>query len=113
MMRSLVVFLAAVGATSAFAPASSGLRPGAFNSAARSSSELYNHKLVLVRHGESEWNDLNIFTGWADPPLNEKGLGEAAQGGQLLKEAGFTFDLAYTSVLKRAINFRLFWRSWI
>jgi len=67
-------------------------------------SELYSHKLVLVRHGESTWNDLNIFTGWADAPLNKKGLQEASQGGQLLKDAGFTFDVAYTSVLKRAIK---------
>jgi len=57
-----------------------------------------------VRHGESEWNDLNIFTGWADAALNEKGVKEAKQGGQYLKEAGFTFDVAYTSVLKRAIK---------
>lgn len=61
-------------------------------------------KVVLVRHGESKWNDLNIFTGWADAELNEKGLGEAMQGGKQLKEAGFTFDVAYTSVLKRAIK---------
>mmetsp|Transcript_12031 Transcript_12031/g.28237 ORF Transcript_12031/g.28237 Transcript_12031/m.28237 type:complete len:305 (+) Transcript_12031:74-988(+) len=70
----------------------------------RSTSQLEAHKLVLIRHGESEWNDLNIFTGWADAALNEKGLREAAQGGQLLKDAGFTFDLCYTSVLKRAIK---------
>ena len=68
------------------------------------STELYSHKLVLVRHGESEWNDLNIFTGWADAALNEKGVAEAIQGGKYLKEAGFTFDVAYTSVLKRAIK---------
>lgn len=54
----------------------------------RSTSQLEAHKLVLIRHGESEWNDLNIFTGWADAALNEKGLREAAQGGQLLKDAG-------------------------
>jgi 2,3-bisphosphoglycerate-dependent phosphoglycerate mutase len=69
-----------------------------------SSTELFSHKLVLVRHGESEWNDLNIFTGWADAALNAKGVKEARQGGELLKEAGFTFDVAYTSVLKRAIK---------
>lgn len=69
-----------------------------------SSTELFSHKIVLVRHGESEWNDLNIFTGWADAALNEKGVKEAKQGGQYLKEAGFTFDVAYTSVLKRAIK---------
>lgn len=58
----------------------------------------------MVRHGESEWNDLNIFTGWADASLNAKGLSEAAQGGKQLKDAGLTFDVAYTSVLKRAIK---------
>jgi 2,3-bisphosphoglycerate-dependent phosphoglycerate mutase len=59
---------------------------------------------VLVRHGESTWNDLNIFTGWADANLNEKGLSEASQGGKLLREGGYEFDVAYTSVLKRAIK---------
>jgi len=62
------------------------------------------HKLVLVRHGESTWNDLNIFTGWADAELNEKGKKEANEGAKYLKEAGYTFDVAYTSVLKRAIK---------
>ncbi len=57
-----------------------------------------------MRHGESTWNDLNIFTGWADAPLNSKGLDEAARGGQLLKAGGYAFDVAYTSVLKRAIK---------
>lgn len=57
-----------------------------------------------MRHGESTWNDLNIFTGWADADLNDKGKGEALAGGKLLKEGGFTFDVAYTSVLKRAIK---------
>jgi hypothetical protein len=66
--------------------------------------QLQAHKLVLVRHGESTWNDLNIFTGWADASLNEKGLTEASQGGKLLKAGGYTFDVAYTSVLKRAIK---------
>jgi len=62
------------------------------------------HTLVLVRHGESTWNNENRFTGWYDCPLSEKGLGEAASGGKLLKEEGFTFDIAYTSTLKRAIK---------
>jgi len=62
------------------------------------------HTLVLIRHGESTWNDANLFTGWADCPLSEKGVGEAEEGGKLLKEAGFTFDVAYTSTLKRAIK---------
>ncbi|CAG9295731.1 2,3-diphosphoglycerate-dependent phosphoglycerate mutase [Celerinatantimonas diazotrophica] len=61
-------------------------------------------KLVLIRHGESQWNQENRFTGWADVPLSAKGIEEAKQGGQLLKDAGFTFDIAYTSRLKRAIK---------
>ena len=78
------------------------LRPSASSSS--SSTELHSHKLVLVRHGESTWNDLNIFTGWADASLNAKGLAEASQGGKLLREGGYGFDVAYTSVLKRAIK---------
>lgn len=78
--------------------------PAATSPSSSSSSLRAAHKLVLVRHGESTWNDLNIFTGWADAPLNEKGLAEAAQGGKLLKDGGFEFDVAYTSVLKRAIK---------
>ncbi|MGZ3773168.1 MAG: 2,3-diphosphoglycerate-dependent phosphoglycerate mutase [Pseudobdellovibrionaceae bacterium] len=62
------------------------------------------YKLVLVRHGESVWNQENRFTGWQDVDLSEKGRAEAAKGGKALKEAGFTFDVAYTSVLKRAIK---------
>lgn len=61
-------------------------------------------KLVLLRHGESEWNQKNLFTGWTDVDLSETGIKEAKQGAQELKEAGFTFDLAFTSVLKRAIR---------
>jgi len=62
------------------------------------------YTLVLVRHGESTWNNENRFTGWVDCPLSEKGELEAKQGGQLLKQAGYTFDKAYTSTLKRAIK---------
>lgn len=62
------------------------------------------YKLVLIRHGESEWNKLNLFTGWTDVDLSETGVQEAKKGGQLLKEAGFTFDVCYTSYLKRAIH---------
>jgi 2,3-bisphosphoglycerate-dependent phosphoglycerate mutase len=58
--------------------------------------------LVLVRHGESEWNKLNLFTGWRDPDLTEKGVAEAHKAGEQLKAAGISFDVAYTSVLKRA-----------
>jgi 2,3-bisphosphoglycerate-dependent phosphoglycerate mutase len=61
-------------------------------------------KVVLLRHGESVWNKENRFTGWTDVPLSEKGIEEASQAGRLLREAGFTFDIAYTSVLKRAIK---------
>ncbi len=62
------------------------------------------YKLVLIRHGESDWNKLNLFTGWTDVDLTEKGIEEAKNGGKLLKSEGFTFDIAYTSVLKRAIR---------
>ena len=62
------------------------------------------HKLVLIRHGESDWNRENRFTGWTDVPLSETGISEAHSGGRLLKEQGYVFDITYTSVLKRAIN---------
>ena len=65
------------------------------------------HKLVLIRHGESTWNLENRFTGWTDVPLTETGVAQARSAGQLLSEAGFEFDTAYTSVLKRAI-----WTLW-
>jgi len=61
-------------------------------------------KLVLLRHGESDWNKQNRFTGWKDVDLSEKGVGEAQKAGQVLKEQGFTFDVAFTSLLKRAIR---------
>lgn len=62
------------------------------------------YKLVLIRHGESEWNKENRFTGWKDVDLSEKGRAEAHAAGKLLKDEGFVFDEAYTSVLKRAIR---------
>ena len=65
------------------------------------------HKLVLVRHGESTWNLENRFTGWTDVPLTATGVQQARQSGRLLKEAGYDFDVAYTSVLKRAV-----WTLW-
>ncbi len=60
--------------------------------------------LVLLRHGESIWNKENIFTGWTDVDLSEKGIDEAKKAGKILKANGFTFDLAFTSVLKRGIR---------
>ncbi len=62
------------------------------------------YKIVLLRHGESTWNKENRYTGWTDVDLSEKGMEEAKQAAVLLKDAGYTFDLAYTSVLKRAIR---------
>jgi 2,3-bisphosphoglycerate-dependent phosphoglycerate mutase len=65
------------------------------------------HKLVLVRHGESTWNLENRFTGWTDVPLTDTGVAQARQAGRLMREAGLEFDVAYTSVLKRAV-----WTLW-
>ncbi|MGA3134778.1 MAG: 2,3-diphosphoglycerate-dependent phosphoglycerate mutase [Terracidiphilus sp.] len=62
------------------------------------------YKVVLLRHGESIWNKENLFTGWTDVDLSEKGREEAKQAGVMLKEQGYCFDLAFTSVLKRAIR---------
>ena len=62
------------------------------------------YKVVLLRHGESEWNRENRFTGWKDVDLTAQGTAEAREAGRLMKEAGFSFDLAYTSVLRRAIK---------
>ena len=61
-------------------------------------------KLVFIRHGQSEWNLKNLFTGWEDVNLSEKGVEEAKEAGRKLKEAGIEFDQAYTSVLTRAIK---------
>src|ERR687889_2524796 len=60
--------------------------------------------LVLLRHGESEWNAKNLFTGWVDVPLSEKGREEAARGGQLMVDSGVLPDVVHTSVLRRAIT---------
>ncbi|MGE5300897.1 MAG: 2,3-diphosphoglycerate-dependent phosphoglycerate mutase [Acidobacteriota bacterium] len=62
------------------------------------------HKLVLLRHGESIWNRENLFTGWTDVDLSEKGTEEAKEAGRVLKDQGYIFDIAFTSVLKRAIR---------
>ena len=63
-----------------------------------------NYSLILVRHGESQWNEKNLFTGWVDVDLNQKGLGEANRAGELLKEAGTLPDVLHTSLLRRAIK---------
>ena len=60
--------------------------------------------LILLRHGESEWNAKNLFTGWVDVPLSEKGTAEAIRGGKLMKEEGLLPDVVHTSLLRRAIN---------
>jgi len=65
------------------------------------------HQLVLVRHGESTWNLENRFTGWTDVPLTDTGVAQAREAGRLLRQEGFEFDLAYTSVLRRAV-----WTLW-
>ena len=66
------------------------------------------HTLVLLRHGESTWNKENRFTGWTDVDLSDKGRDEARKAGQLMKDAGFTFDIAYVSILRRAL-----WTLWL
>jgi len=68
------------------------------------SSSTPTYKVVLIRHGESTWNKENRFTGWTDVDLSEKGVSEAHYAGQSLRKDGYTFDVAYTSVLKRAIR---------
>ena len=62
------------------------------------------YKLVLMRHGESQWNLENRFTGWTDVDLTERGREEALRAGALLRDEGYAFDVAYTSVLRRAIR---------
>ena len=61
-------------------------------------------KLVLIRHGQSEWNALNLFNGWVDTKLSDKGIAQAKEAGELLAAEGIQFDQAYTSVLTRAIT---------
>ncbi len=62
------------------------------------------YKIVLLRHGESTWNKENRFTGWTDVDLSEKGMEEARSAGRVMREAGYEFDVAYVSVLKRALR---------
>ena len=61
-------------------------------------------RLVLLRHGQSTWNLENVFTGWTDVPLSDKGEEEARSAGRIMKEEGFAFDVAHTSLLRRAID---------
>ena len=68
------------------------------------SATIQMHKIVLLRHGESIWNKENLFTGWTDVDLSEKGRQEAKQAGLTLKKQGYSFDIAFTSLLKRAIR---------
>ncbi len=84
-----------------------GLHPGNLNSTRKQRIFFWRsgmHKLVLLRHGQSVWNQENRFTGWKDVDLTDQGREEARTGARLLKSEGFTFDLAYTSLLKRAIR---------
>src|SRR5262250_3152395 len=69
---------------------------------ARTEFGMSDRLLVLVRHGQSEWNLKNLFTGWKDPDLTEQGVAEAKEAGRKLKAQGLSFDIAFTSVLKRA-----------
>jgi len=66
--------------------------------------EVFMYKLVLLRHGQSEWNLSNQFTGWTDVDLTERGVNEAREAGKVMKKNGLVFDKVYTSVLKRAIR---------
>jgi len=105
-MRSFASLLLFLSSVSAFAPSFFGTRLSNNGlSGLRSQSCLeMKYTVVLVRHGESTWNDENRFTGWYDCPLSEAGLKEAKSGAQLLKTEGFSFDVAYTSTLRRAIK---------
>uniref|UniRef100_A0A8C3T9C2 Phosphoglycerate mutase n=1 Tax=Chelydra serpentina TaxID=8475 RepID=A0A8C3T9C2_CHESE len=79
-------------------------RAGLSGHAALPAPKMPTHRLVIVRHGESTWNQENRFCGWFDADLSEKGAEEARRGAQALREAGYEFDVCYTSVLKRAIR---------
>jgi len=104
-MKIAILLLSMLSAVSAFSPSFMGARVSTGLSKAATSSCLdMKYTLVLVRHGESTWNDENRFTGWYDCPLSEKGLKEAHDGAKLLNEAGYSFDVAYTSTLQRAIK---------
>lgn len=105
---SLLRFVALATTATAFAPQTSflgnSLRVAAPIQSASSTELCMKYTLVLVRHGESTWNNENRFTGWYDCPLSDEGEIEAREGGKLMKDEGLTFDKCYTSTLKRAIK---------
>src|SRR5262245_52788722 len=74
------------------------------NAPVEQSGPVMNHTMVLLRHGESEWNKQNLFTGWVDVPLSERGIAEAREAGRLIAAARLGIDSVHTSVLRRAIT---------
>jgi 2,3-bisphosphoglycerate-dependent phosphoglycerate mutase len=107
-LAALVCLLSSVGAFRAMAPRTKALRLckvyGDSSGSGQNEADAIKHTLVLIRHGESTWNEENKFTGWYDCPLSEKGKKEAESAGKLLKENDFKFDIAYSSFLQRAIR---------
>src|SRR6478736_4736161 len=89
-------------ATGIASPSSRAQRHNCARAPDRRETSMY--KVVLLRHGESQWNKENRFTGWADVGLTEQGMQEAKRAATLLRDAGFSFDIAFTSMLKRAIK---------
>jgi len=107
MLLSLAIILIAMNTVQGFSTvARSSVRRSTLRSMSMAKEPF---QLVLVRHGESTWNQENKFTGWYDCPLSTKGEGEAIAAGKLLKEENFNFDVAYTSYLQRAI--KTLWHS--
>lgn len=110
MILSVAVFLFAMNSIQGFSTVARSSNLLLRRSALRSMSMAKEpFQLVLVRHGESTWNQENKFTGWYDCPLSIKGEGEAIAAGKLLKEGNYKFDVAYTSYLQRAI--KTLWHS--
>lgn len=109
MFLSLAIFLIAMNSVQGFSTIARSTVRRSTNLRSMSMSKKEPFQLVLVRHGESTWNQENKFTGWYDCPLSTKGEGEAIAAGKLLKEGNFKFDVAYTSYLQRAI--KTLWHS--
>ncbi|GMI33452.1 hypothetical protein TrCOL_g13375 [Triparma columacea] len=103
MKFAIIAFIALLPTSLSFTSPSAFLNPSP-SQIPLTSSALSAYELVLLRHGESTWNEENRFTGWADVPLSEKGIKEARAGGKLMKEEGMKFDVCYTSMLRRAIH---------